>query len=164
MVMMHRTRGNGIVDGTYCRNQFIRQWWVENGYWYRTGRCIQMASMAPDQMLGHQYKNSLLFVLCYLAVVIRVNQVMERHFIQWRWGLFSIGDTPSVITISGSPAMSENSLPGRVQAVSGSVGQNRDISQIPQCIKRISHNAPIFHRNVHICAHCGVLWDLIVTK
>ena len=30
---------------------------------------------------------------------------------------------------------------------------NRPISQIPQCIRQISHNAPFCNRNVHICAH-----------
>ena len=41
----------------------------------------------------------------------------------------------------------------------------RPISQIPQCIRQISHNAPFCNRNVHTCAHfchkmvhCG-LWD-----
>ena len=31
---------------------------------------------------------------------------------------------------------------------------NRPISQIPQCIRLISHNAPFCNRNVHTCAHC----------
>ena len=42
---------------------------------------------------------------------------------------------------------------------------NRPISQIPQCIWQISHNAPFWNRNVHTCAHfcykmvhCGI-WD-----
>ena len=30
---------------------------------------------------------------------------------------------------------------------------NRPISQIPQCIRLISHNAPYFSRNVHMCTH-----------
>ena len=30
---------------------------------------------------------------------------------------------------------------------------NRPISQIPQCIHSISHNAPFCNRNVHMCAH-----------
>ena len=29
----------------------------------------------------------------------------------------------------------------------------RQISQIPQCIRQISHNAPFCNRNVHLCAH-----------
>ena len=45
----------------------------------------------------------------------------------------------------------------------------RSISQIPQCIRRISHNAPFCNRNVHAYAHfcykmvhygTGALWDL----
>ena len=37
----------------------------------------------------------------------------------------------------------------------------RAISQIPQCIRQISHNAPFCNRNVHMCAHfCYKLWDL----
>ena len=43
--------------------------------------------------------------------------------------------------------------------------RNRPISQIPQCISQISHNAPFCNRNVHTCAHfcykmvhCGI-WD-----
>ena len=42
---------------------------------------------------------------------------------------------------------------------------NRPISQIPQCIRQIPHNAPYCNRNVHTCAHfcykmvhCGI-WD-----
>ena len=42
---------------------------------------------------------------------------------------------------------------------------NRPISQIPQCIRQTSHNAPFCNRNVHMCAHfcqkmvhCGI-WD-----
>ena len=45
-------------------------------------------------------------------------------------------------------------------------GVNRPISQIPQSIIIISHNAPVCNRNVHTCAHfcykmihCGNLWD-----
>ena len=30
---------------------------------------------------------------------------------------------------------------------------NRYISQIPQCIRQISHNATLCNRNVHVCAH-----------
>ena len=30
---------------------------------------------------------------------------------------------------------------------------NRPISQIPQCIRQIPHNAPFCNRNVHMCAH-----------
>ena len=30
---------------------------------------------------------------------------------------------------------------------------NRPISQIPQCIRQISHNVPFCSRNVHTCAH-----------
>ena len=30
---------------------------------------------------------------------------------------------------------------------------NRPISQVPQCIRQISHNAPFCNRNVHTCAH-----------
>ena len=47
---------------------------------------------------------------------------------------------------------------------------NWRISQIPQCNRRISHNAPFCHRNVHICYSVtkwcivgystGALWDL----
>ena len=40
-----------------------------------------------------------------------------------------------------------------------------DAAQIPQCIKQVSHNAPLCNRNVHICArfcnkmvHCEI-WD-----
>ena len=46
----------------------------------------------------------------------------------------------------------------------------RPISQFPQCIKQISHNASLCNRNVHTCAHfcdkvvhCGIFdawWDL----
>ena len=42
---------------------------------------------------------------------------------------------------------------------------NRPMSQIPQCIMQISHNAPLCNRNVQMCAHfcykmlhCGI-WD-----
>ena len=42
---------------------------------------------------------------------------------------------------------------------------NRPISQIRECIRQISHNAPLCNRNVHACAHfchimmhCGI-WD-----
>ena len=45
---------------------------------------------------------------------------------------------------------------------------NREISQIPQCIKQLFHNAPLCNRNVHTCAHfcykvvhCGV-WDCCI--
>ena len=44
-----------------------------------------------------------------------------------------------------------------------SFGPNRPISQMPQCIRQISHNAPFCNRNVHTCAHfcykmlhCGI--------
>ena len=40
---------------------------------------------------------------------------------------------------------------------------NRTISQIPQCIIQISHNAPFCNRNVHAYAHCvtnGAMWDM----
>ena len=30
---------------------------------------------------------------------------------------------------------------------------NRSVSQIPQCINPISHNAPLYNRNVHMCAN-----------
>ena len=40
---------------------------------------------------------------------------------------------------------------------------DRPISQIPECIRQISHNAPFCNRNVHTCAHfcykmlhCGI--------
>ena len=53
------------------------------------------------------------------------------------------------------------------------VQSNRPVSQIPQCICAVSHNAPYCKRNVHMCAHfcykmvhCGIfvwcivgLWD-----
>ena len=46
---------------------------------------------------------------------------------------------------------------------------NRPISQIPECICAISHNAPIYNRNMHICAHfcyqmvhCGIFFCCIV--
>ena len=42
---------------------------------------------------------------------------------------------------------------------------NRPISQVPECIRQISHNASFCNRNVHTCAHfcykmvhC-VIWD-----
>ena len=45
----------------------------------------------------------------------------------------------------------------------GMMPANRPISPIPQCIRKISHNAPFCNRNVHICAHfcykmlhCGI--------
>ena len=33
------------------------------------------------------------------------------------------------------------------------IGYNKPISQIPQCIRQISHNATFCNRNVHTCAH-----------
>ena len=51
--------------------------------------------------------------------------------------------------------------------------KNRPISQIPQCILQIFHNAPLRKRNIHMCAHfcykmvyrgvwTGALWDLCI--
>ena len=45
----------------------------------------------------------------------------------------------------------------------------RSVSQILQCIRQISHNAPLCNRNVHMCArfcynvvHCGILnWCIV---
>ena len=40
---------------------------------------------------------------------------------------------------------------------------NRPSSQIPQCIRQISHNAPLCNRNVHTCTFLlqnGALWDM----
>ena len=47
---------------------------------------------------------------------------------------------------------------------------NKPVAQIPQCTSPISHNAPFYNRNVHICAHfcykiihsglSDALWDL----
>ena len=56
--------------------------------------------------------------------------------------------------------------PAMGQSYTLSLGQgNRVISQIPQCISQISHNAPFCNRNVHTGAHfcykmvnCGI-WD-----
>ena len=46
-----------------------------------------------------------------------------------------------------------------------SVRVKRSVLQIPRCIPRISHDAPLCNRNVHMCAHfyykmvhCGI-WD-----
>ena len=39
----------------------------------------------------------------------------------------------------------------------------RPVAQIPQCTSPISHNAPFYSRNVHMCAHSvpnGTLWDI----
>ena len=41
--------------------------------------------------------------------------------------------------------------------------EDRSISQIPQCIKQISHHAPFCNRNVHTCTFLlqnGALWDM----
>ena len=47
----------------------------------------------------------------------------------------------------------------------GTCFPNSPISQIPQCIRQISHNVPLCERNVHTCiyffykmVHCGI-WD-----
>ena len=40
---------------------------------------------------------------------------------------------------------------------------NKSISQIPQRLREISHNAPLFNRNVHTCTfllQSGTLWDI----
>ena len=40
---------------------------------------------------------------------------------------------------------------------------NNSISQIPLCIRQISHNAPLCNRNVHVCTFLlqkGALWDM----
>ena len=49
----------------------------------------------------------------------------------------------------------DSTIPGR--------SVNRPISQIPECIRQISHNATFCNRNVHTCAHfcykmlyCGI--------
>ena len=41
---------------------------------------------------------------------------------------------------------------------------NRGISQIPQCIWQISHDAPFCNRNVHTCAHFCCKWCIVVYK
>ena len=35
------------------------------------------------------------------------------------------------------------------------------ISQIPQCIRQISHNAPSCNRNVHTCAYFVITWCIV---
>ena len=56
-----------------------------------------------------------------------------------------------------------------IMETSSSHLNNRPISQIPKCIRQISHNAPFCNRNVHRCAHfnykmvhCGIWGWLIV--
>ena len=40
---------------------------------------------------------------------------------------------------------------------------NRSISQIPQCIRQISHNTSVCNRNVHtFLLQSGALWDIIL--
>ena len=34
-------------------------------------------------------------------------------------------------------------------------------SQTPQCTSSISHNAPIYHRNMHMCVHFGYTWCIV---
>ena len=38
---------------------------------------------------------------------------------------------------------------------------DRAISQIPQCIRQISHNAPFCNRNVHTCAYFVITWCIV---
>ena len=43
------------------------------------------------------------------------------------------------------------------------ISVNRPISQIPQCIRYVSHNASFCNRNVHVCTFLlqnGALWDM----
>ena len=43
------------------------------------------------------------------------------------------------------------------------INANRPIPQIPQCIRHVSHNAPLCNRNVHVCTFLlqrGSMWDM----
>ena len=74
----------------------------------------------------------------------------QKVFVQWHT---QIGDTMEQSNCEAVYGCSSG----------GSVLLNRPISQIPQCIRQISHNATFCNRNVHMCAHfcykmlrCGI--------
>ena len=85
------------------------------------------------------------------ALAIRKCNANLHHWRTW---------TPRVLSLS---EISQPSLGTRTWII------NRPISQIPECICAISHNATFCNRNVHTCAHfcykmvhCGIyVWCIV---
>ena len=85
---------------------------------------------------------------------------LNKRFNKQRWGWWF--ETPSrplwrhcnAPTNSGTKAVGVQVMVLlQERNLSALLGNNRCISQIPQCIRQISHNAPHSNRNVHACAH-----------
>ena len=94
----------------------------------------------------------------------RNNDVIFASLVRWLYSAIMVLTIQSAATVS---TRSNLSVPLTKKNVTKRL-HNRSISQIPQWIRQISHNAPFYKRNMHTCDHfcykmvyCGI-WDLYV--